>query len=95
MKQLCSTKRIDELGRIVIPSDVRKTLNINTNDILDIYLNDNEIIINKHKFNINYEELIKSLLINNYGNKYIDILITDKDINEFIEIVNKYIEKLK
>ena len=40
-------RRIDELGRIVIPKGMRTALNINDNDELEIYLEGDRIIIRK------------------------------------------------
>lgn len=41
------TRRIDNLGRIVIPMDLRRKLNIETGDDLDIQLNGNTIVVKK------------------------------------------------
>lgn len=46
-RKLC-TRKIDELGRIVLPLEARSTLNIGTKQNLDIYLNDDSIIIRKN-----------------------------------------------
>ena len=40
-------RNIDTLGRIVIPKEMRKQLNIKENDPLNIELQDNKIIITK------------------------------------------------
>ena len=40
-------KRIDELGRIVIPKDIRKRLSIKTNDTLEIGMDGDKIVLNK------------------------------------------------
>ncbi|MBQ2972357.1 MAG: AbrB/MazE/SpoVT family DNA-binding domain-containing protein [Ruminococcus sp.] len=42
------TKNIDQLGRIVIPSDIRKKLGVDVGDALDLNLKNNTIIISKH-----------------------------------------------
>jgi len=41
-------RRIDDLGRIVIPKTVRKTLNIKPGDNLEIYIENENIILKKH-----------------------------------------------
>lgn len=42
------TRRIDELGRIVIPKELRKNLHIKNGEMLEIFLNSqNEIILKK------------------------------------------------
>lgn len=40
-------RRVDELGRIVIPMDIRKRLDINNLDYLEILASDNEITLRK------------------------------------------------
>ena len=40
-------RRIDELGRIVIPIDLRRSLNIDCADPLEILVGDEEIILKK------------------------------------------------
>lgn len=40
-------RRVDELGRIVIPMDIRKRLDINNLDYLEIMASDTEITIRK------------------------------------------------
>jgi len=64
-------RRIDDLGRIVIPKEMRKKLNIKTDDRLNIELIDNQIIITKD--NNDYEKMnetikmIKDCLYNSKG----------------------------
>lgn len=40
-------RHIDELGRIVIPKEIRKTLNINSDDLLSITIKDKNIVLSK------------------------------------------------
>ena len=42
-------RKIDELGRLVIPIEVRKILGIKEKDSLEIYLTDNGIFIKKEE----------------------------------------------
>ena len=42
-------RKIDELGRIVIPKDVRKTMNIKAKDNIEIIVEKNTIILKKAK----------------------------------------------
>ncbi|MBQ3219227.1 MAG: AbrB/MazE/SpoVT family DNA-binding domain-containing protein [Clostridia bacterium] len=48
MKDTGITRRIDELGRIVIPRELRKILRIKDGDPLEFYSNKDEIIIKKY-----------------------------------------------
>ncbi|MDD4493965.1 MAG: AbrB/MazE/SpoVT family DNA-binding domain-containing protein [Eubacteriales bacterium] len=48
MKRKVCTRKIDELGRIVLPQEVRCALNIGTKQNLDIYLDDDSVILQKN-----------------------------------------------
>lgn len=48
MKDINFIKNIDNLGRIVIPMDIRRKLQINTGDILSISCNDKNILLTKY-----------------------------------------------
>lgn len=52
MKFLNIVRRIDDLGRIVIPKDVRKQLNIQEGDAFELWLDDNNNIVWK-KYSLN------------------------------------------
>lgn len=55
-------KRIDELGRIVIPKQVRDNLKINNFDELDMYVDDDAIVLRKSIGIEMYKEKIERLL---------------------------------
>lgn len=42
-------RRIDELGRVVIPMEFRKILEINTSDFMEISMEGEQIIVNKYQ----------------------------------------------
>ena len=48
MKTTGVVRRIDELGRIVIPKEIRKTLKIKDGESLEIFLEDGNIILKKY-----------------------------------------------
>ena len=41
-------RRIDELGRLVIPKELRKTLRIREGDPLEIYASKDELVLKKY-----------------------------------------------
>ena len=41
-------RKVDELGRIVIPIELRRTLDISVKDSLEIYVEDDQIILKKY-----------------------------------------------
>ena len=47
MKETGVTRKLDELGRIVIPKEIRTNFRIEEGDFIEFYLNDNEIVIKK------------------------------------------------
>ncbi len=42
-------RRVDELGRIVLPIEMRRTLNIGEKDSLEIYVDGDSIILRKYQ----------------------------------------------
>lgn len=49
MKSTGIVRKIDELGRIVLPMELRRTLEITHNDPIEIYTEDDKIILKKHR----------------------------------------------
>lgn len=48
MKSTGIVRKVDELGRIVIPKELRKTFNIAEKDSLEIYVDGEQIILKKY-----------------------------------------------
>ena len=58
MKSTGITRRIDDLGRIVIPKEIRKNLKIKENEVLEIFINNDEKKLLQDNYNlISKEEL--------------------------------------
>jgi len=90
-------RKLDGLGRIVIPKEYRKKLKINDDSKLKITLDKEYIKIEKYSdINNNLERLkqIKKLLSKTLD---LEILITDLDdiLNENIELPGELINKIK
>jgi transcriptional pleiotropic regulator of transition state genes len=49
MKSTGIVRRVDDLGRIVVPKELRKTLNIEERDALEIYTEGDQIILKKYE----------------------------------------------
>lgn len=73
------TRRIDELGRIVVPKEIRYNLGIRDGEPLEIYTENNTIIIKKYSQVENIKDVSMSLckIINDVCN--IGILISDRE----------------
>ena len=79
MKQTGVTRKIDELGRIVIPKEIRKNLGIRDGESLEIYTSDDSIILKKYYEVKNLEDVCDKLceMIKNIYD--VNILITDRE----------------
>ena len=42
-------RRLDELGRIVVPKELRKTMGIAIKDSMEIFVNSNQIVLKKYQ----------------------------------------------
>ena len=51
MKSTGITRRVDELGRVVIPMEIRQNFDIAEKDPLEIYVDGSSIILKKHEPN--------------------------------------------
>ena len=49
MKSTGIVRKVDELGRIVLPIELRRSLDIAEKDSLEIYVDDNRIILKKYE----------------------------------------------
>ena len=79
MKNTGVIRKIDELGRIVIPKEIRKSLNIKDGEDIQIYVEEDNIILKKYQKMLSFKENTQ---------KYLDIInlldkgtfvITDKE----------------
>lgn len=79
MKATGVVRRIDDLGRIVIPKEIRRNFKINEGDSVEIYVDNNGIIIRKYSLLDDMLELANMLtsMVVNFFNK--EIIITDRD----------------
>lgn len=49
MKSTGIVRKVDELGRVVLPIELRRTLDISEKDALEIYVEEELIILKKYK----------------------------------------------
>lgn len=61
MKSTGIVRKVDELGRIVIPKELRRTLGIEEKDPVEIFINDNRIVLQKYQPNTEKEEVLSLL----------------------------------
>lgn len=88
MKRIGIVRRVDSLGRIVIPSELRKSLSINQYDTLEIYIDMDLIILKKYTTEATLERSIKQL-------KY-DVLNLSQELGrEKVQSINKILNELR
>ena len=96
MKPTGIVRKIDELGRIVLPKEMRKCLNINTGDDFQIRLEDEKIILEKYSYLKNYEQEILNI-INCFISETtydISLVVNGKIINKNNEIIDQKLDRL-
>ena len=54
MKTTGMIRQLDSLGRIVLPIELRRTLGINTKDMLEILVEGNSVILRKYEPNCHF-----------------------------------------
>ena len=75
MKNTGIVRKIDELGRIVIPKEIRNVLSIHSNDDLEIFIDNANIVLKKYE---------KSGLIKDFANKLTIIVESYANIKMFV-----------
>lgn len=79
MKATGIVRRIDDLGRIVIPKEIRKNLKLHEGDSLEIFVEDMNIILRKYSLIDNFNYDIKRIVDVYYKCFKKNIIITDKE----------------
>lgn len=109
MKTTGIVRRVDELGRIVIPKEIRTRMKMDSGDLVDICVNDEQVVLSKfHPLERN-SQLISSFCDSLKETFYSDIIITDlqqityntfsDDLNgcalsdDFLKRVHAFLEK--
>ncbi len=83
MKTTGITRRIDELGRIVIPKEIRNNMRIKPGELMEIYLSDLETItLKKHDVITGEESFIK-----NYVNHLASVLKANVYLTSLSEVL--------
>ena len=48
MKAIGIVRKVDELGRIVLPSELRKTMHVSVGDSFELFTNENTVVLKKY-----------------------------------------------
>lgn len=78
MRSTGITRRLDDLGRIVIPKEVRKSLGIKEGDAMEIFTEDGAIILEKYKPPVVKLSEVAAKWVNDHRNQIISV-VTQKD----------------
>lgn len=76
MKATGIIRRIDDLGRVVIPKEYRRVINVREGDPLELFLTEDGVLLKKYNLSESISDSIERL-IDNIEDAYIDI-DTDK-----------------
>jgi transcriptional pleiotropic regulator of transition state genes len=49
MKSTGTVRKLDAMGRVVLPIELRQTLNLKTNDSLEIFIDGNKLVFRKYE----------------------------------------------
>lgn len=95
MKSTGVIRRVDELGRIVIPKEIRNNLRIKSGEGLEIFTNDDSLILKKFSPIENLEDLTEKYTEAVYQTIKHNIIVTDtnKVIAVSGNLKKKYINK--
>lgn len=94
MKATGVVRRIDDLGRIVIPKEIRRNLRIRDGESLEIFVDNNDIVLKKFSIMRNVDVYASNLVESLYSLLKKCIVITDGDSviacsNNVKELLNK------
>ena len=80
MKATGIVRRIDDLGRVVIPKEIRRTMRIREGDPLEIYTDkDGEVIFKKYSMLSGLNEFANQICETIHKTVHQPALITDRD----------------
>ena len=96
MKATGVVRRIDDLGRIVIPKEIRRNLRIRDGESLEIFVDGNNVVLKKYSIMRNIDSYASNLVLALYSLLKKSIVITDGDSviacsNNLKELLNKSI----
>ena len=83
-------RKIDELGRIVLPKELRKYLNINPGEDFQIFLDNERIILERYSYLKNHQNEIKRIIksFNEVTNIDFKLIVNNRIVTKNNEIIN-------
>lgn len=95
MKSTGVLRRVDELGRIVIPKGIRKNLKIKNGESLEIFVESNSVVLKKFSYMSDLNDIAQKCSDSFYDVIKKDMFITDTDkvIASSGNLKKKYLNK--
>ena len=84
MKSTGVFRRIDNMGRIVIPKEIRKNLKIKDGESLEIFIDDDAVVLKKYSYMCDLHDIAQNCSDSFYDVINKEILITD--LNKIIAV---------
>lgn len=79
MKQTGVIRKIDELGRIVLPKEIRKNLGIYDGESLEIFVDEKGVYLQKYSKILDLKDVADSLCEIFFNNFKMDMLVIDRE----------------
>ena len=79
MKSTGVVRRIDSLGRVVLPKEIRKTLKLSSGDLLQIFIEKNQIIFEKYSPLSTFDKTTGSVIESLSRVTQLPVVITDNE----------------
>ena len=89
MKATGILRRVDDLGRVVIPKEIRRSMRIREGDALEIYIDGDMVCFKRYEAEKEFTAEIKSLEDSIFNEYYMT------DNNEEIDIIKKAFQEIK
>lgn len=70
LKSISVVRTVDELGRIVLPIELRRTMNIDIKDALEIYTDGERVVLQKYKPGCSICGAVRIDMINQAGKQF-------------------------
>lgn len=79
MKEIGVVRKIDELGRVVIPKEMRRSLGIRDGESLEIFVDNQSICLKKTSLLLSLENIATTIIQYAYDTMGLSILFMDRD----------------
>ena len=79
VKEIGVVRKIDELGRVVIPKEMRRSLGIRDGESLEIFVDNQSICLKKTSLLLSLENIATTIIQYAYDTMGLSILVMDRD----------------